>query len=428
MLTPLTIGRDGARALVDAVVDVGETKADGPPLVYVHDELVRNEARAKGWTGGLREPLTRPAPGAANPSTDGRPTAEDPRIAAVAALLPGTSVRRGGFSRHMLTLKLAGADGRTRIRLRLPDRDDLMAETIASAADTTLAVKRRFGRMASGVHALAFDHGGGQFADGSVAGSAESGTGTIFLNTNLAFADDLVEQRRRAAASGGRGVSAVVQPPFTALEGVTAHELWHNLDATIQSTPGQYVEFNRVLGDELGVATFEYTLRGGEASAPPEWRAARMRIVQEVSVYTTTNLPRGDGRDVQAVVVLTSGAAAVTTGRVLRLAGRPLLPGRVAQRPRHSGGRRSAAARPPSAASSVAAATLRMVSPKRIASSIGRCCERTATSFVARCASGAPAQQPVGQRAQLRPCRSSCGPPSPRARSPWRAPRRCARR
>ena len=285
VLTPLTIGRDGARALADALVEVGETTADGPPLVYVHDELVRAEARARGWTGGLRAPLTRPAGIDPAPPTD-----DDPRISAVAALLPGAGVRRGGFSRHMLTLKVASADGRTKIRLRMPDRADLMPETIASAADTTLAVKRRFGRMASGVRALAFDHGGGQFADGSVAGSAESGTGTIFLNPNLAFADDLVEQRRRAAAAGGRGVSAVVPPPFTALEGVTAHELWHNLDATIQSTPGQYVEFNRVLGEELGVATFEYALRGGEASAPPEWRAARTRIVHEVSVYATTNL------------------------------------------------------------------------------------------------------------------------------------------
>ena len=389
VLTPLTIGRAGARALLDAVVGVGETKADGPPLVYVHDELVRNEARVTGWTGGLRQPLTRPDPRVANPSAVGRPPAEDPRITAVAALLPGTSVRRGGFSRHMLTLKVAGADGRTRIRLRLPDRDDLMPETVASAADTTLAVKRRFGRMASGVHALAFDHGGGQFADGSVAGSAESGTGTIFLNTNLAFADDLVEQRRRAAASGGRGVSAVVQPPFTALEGVTAHELWHNLDATIQSTPGQYVEFNRVLGEELGVATFEYALRGGEASAPPEWRAARMRIVQEVSVYATTNLREATAEMFKLWWCSRPELPAVTAGRVLRRARRPLLPGCVAQRPRHSGARPSAAARPPSAASSVAAATLRIVSPKRMASRLGRCCERTATSFVARAASGA---------------------------------------
>ena len=285
LLTPLTIGREGARALVETLADVGDPTSDGPPLVVVHDALVRFEARAAGWTGSLREPLTRPT----GPSP---PHAEsgDPRLAAIAALLPGADVRRAGFPRPTMTLKVTDADGRTKIRVKLPDRADVMAEAIASAVDTTLAVKRRFGRMASGVRALAFDHGGGQFADGSVAGSAESATGTIFLNTNLAFADDLVAQRRRMAAEGGRGVSAVVPPPFTALEGVVAHELWHNLDATIQTTPGVYFEFNRALGEELGVETFEHALRGGEATAPPEWRAARVRIVQEVSVYATTNM------------------------------------------------------------------------------------------------------------------------------------------
>jgi len=60
-----------------------------------------------------------------------------------------------------------------------------------------------------------------------------------------------------------------------------------------------------------------------------------------------------------------------------------------AHRPFHSGGRRSAAARIPSAASSVAPATLRIVSPQRIASSMGSVRLRTAISFVARAASGA---------------------------------------
>ncbi len=284
VLTALTIGRDGARELADVLRAVGTTSADGPPLVFVYDELVRFEARNAGWVGALRAPLTRPvAP--PPPPTPGA----DPRVAAIAALLPGADLRRVGFGRHVLTLRVAGADGTTKVRVRMPDRVDVMPEIIASTLDTTLAVKRRFGRMASGVRALAFDHGGGQFADGSVAGSAESGTGTIFLNTNLAFADEVTAFRRRAAAAGGVAVAAEVAAPFTALEGVAAHELWHNLDAGMQTSPGVYLEFNRVLGEELGVATFEHALRGGEVDAPPAWRAARARIVREVSVYATTN-------------------------------------------------------------------------------------------------------------------------------------------
>ncbi len=284
VLTPLTIGRDGARALADVLRAVGEPSADGPPLVFVHDELVRFEARASGWAGALRAPLTRPEA----PPAPSAPDAAS-RVAAIGALLPGIAVRRVGFGRHLFTLKVTAADGTTSLRLRMPDRPDMMPETIASAIDTTVAVKRRFGRMASGVRALAFDRGGGQYADGSVAGSAQSGTGTIFLNTNLAFADEVVALRREAAADGRRSVSAVVAPPFTALEGVVAHELWHNLDANMQTTPAVYMEFNRVLGEELGVATFEHALRGGEEGAPPAWRAARARIVREVSVYATTN-------------------------------------------------------------------------------------------------------------------------------------------
>ncbi len=47
VLTPLLIGRDGARGLADALGTVGLTSADGPPLVFVHDELVRFEARTR---------------------------------------------------------------------------------------------------------------------------------------------------------------------------------------------------------------------------------------------------------------------------------------------------------------------------------------------------------------------------------------------
>ena len=62
-------------------------------------------------------------------------------------------------------------------------------------------------------------------------------------------------------------MSASVPPPFTALDGVTADELWHNLDSAIQVS-GTYVHFNRALGEALGVATLEHALRGGEHDAP----------------------------------------------------------------------------------------------------------------------------------------------------------------
>jgi hypothetical protein len=58
----------------------------------------------------------------------------------------------------------------------------------------------------------------------------------------------------------------------------------------VATTPGVYVEFNRALGEELGVETFEHALRGRDAGAPEPWRAGFRRIVAEVSPYATTNM------------------------------------------------------------------------------------------------------------------------------------------
>ena len=78
--------------------------------------------------------------------------------------------------------------------------------------------------------------------------------------------------------------------PLFPIDGVVAHEYWHNLDTTVLATPGVYVEINRALGAELGVETFEHALRGREATAPPAWQQALRRIMHEVSPYATTNM------------------------------------------------------------------------------------------------------------------------------------------
>jgi hypothetical protein len=95
-------------------------------------------------------------------------------------------------------------------------------------------------------------------------------------------------QRRRMAV--GRGISASVPKPWFQIDGVVAHEYWHNLDTTVLATPATYVEINRALGAELGVETFEHALRGREETAPVAWQQALARIVHEVSPYATTNM------------------------------------------------------------------------------------------------------------------------------------------
>jgi hypothetical protein len=270
---PVVLRRDLAAAVVDALT------AARVPLLDVGDELVRDAARRAGWTGGLRAPLAAPAaPGAGATSID--------PVVMVQELLPGTDVSRRGFSRRVLTLHAVGSDG-LRLRVKVPDRPDVMPEQLAAALDVAFGVRRRFGRMASGVHTITIDDGAGMFDDHHTAGSAQSGTGTFFLDTSLACADAMDAQRERLG--GAPTVSARPVRPWFGIDGVVAHEYWHNLDTTVVATPAVYVELNRGLGEELGVETFEHALRGREPGAPPAWQAALRRIITEVSPYATTN-------------------------------------------------------------------------------------------------------------------------------------------
>jgi hypothetical protein len=272
LAAPVVLGQDLAKQVVDAL---GAARV---PVLDVGDELVRDAARRTGWTGALRGPLTAPSGASSPPDVAG----------AVQALLPGTTVtRRTGFlSRNVLTLRADTPEG-FRVTVKAPDRPDVVPELLAAALDVALSVRRRFGRMASGVHAIAIDVGAGTFDDHRTAGSAQAGTGTFYLDTSLAYVDAIDEQRRRM---GGRAyVSARPTRPWFAIDGVVAHEYWHNLDTTVIATPAVYTELNRELGVELGVDTYEHALRGREEGAPPEWQVAFRRIFTEVSPYATTS-------------------------------------------------------------------------------------------------------------------------------------------
>jgi hypothetical protein len=273
-LIPGIMDRELAHELVTALAPIDRA-------VALWDELTRTEARLAGWTGPLRAPLTPPGP------TWAGAVGVDSRFTVVQDLLPGVDVARRGFGRKVMSLRAVAADG-LRMRLKAPDRDDLMPEVLAAAVDTAFAIRRRFGRMAAAVNTIAIDDGAGGMDDHLTAGSTQGGSGTIYLETSLAFADALSADRLRKG--GARGVSAAVPRPWFHIDGVVAHEIWHNMDATLATTPGVYVEFNRALGEELGVETFEHALRGRDAGAPEPWRAGFRRIVEEVSPYATTSM------------------------------------------------------------------------------------------------------------------------------------------
>ncbi len=273
-LIPGIMDRELARELVTALAPI-----DRP--VALSDELTRTEARLAGWTGRLRAPLRPPGPSRAGA------VGADARLTVVQDLLPGVDVTRRAFGRKVMNLRAVAAAGGFRMRLKAPDRDDLMPEVVAAALDTAFAIRRRFGRMAAGVNTITIDDGAGGMDDHLTAGSTQGGSGTIYLETSLAFADALSADRLRRG--GARGVSAAVPRPWFHIDGVVAHEIWHNMDATLATTPGVYVEFNRALGEELGVETFEHALRGRDAGAPESWHAGFRRIVEEVSPYATTS-------------------------------------------------------------------------------------------------------------------------------------------
>ena len=272
LAAPVVLRRDLVTRVVDALT------VARVPVLDVGDELLRDAARRAGWTGGLRAPLA--APTGAAPAVDA--------ASAVQALLPGTTVTRrtGFFSRNVLTLRVDTPDG-LHGTVKVPDRPDVVPELLAAALDVLVSVRRRFGRMASGVHTITIDDGAGMFDDHRVAGSAQAGTGTFYLDTSLACVDAIDEQRRRMA--GKAYVSARPTRPWFAIDGVVAHEYWHNLDTTVVASPAVYTELNRELGVELGVDTYEHALRGRESGAPPEWQAALRRIYTEVSPYATTS-------------------------------------------------------------------------------------------------------------------------------------------
>jgi hypothetical protein len=61
------------------------------------------------------------------------------------------------------------------------------------------------------------------------------------------------------------------------------------MQAGVLTSAARYTEFNRTLGEALGVESLELALRGAEPDAPESWRQARDRLVREVSAYATTS-------------------------------------------------------------------------------------------------------------------------------------------
>jgi len=170
----------------------------------------------------------------------------------------------------------------------IPDSSDLMVESIARAVETILAVRDRFGPHAAHLDVVSFDRTSRAEA-ARWAGLANQMVFTIHLNDNLALAGLWVDQRRGQENGGKRPVSAQVPHPFDRVDGVAAHEAWHQIEFKFRARTAEHAAFKRELGAALGVETLEHAIHGRQRNAPEHLVQACHRLASTVSPYATKN-------------------------------------------------------------------------------------------------------------------------------------------
>jgi len=302
---------------VEAAAAAGAAGFDAPtrgpgPQVDSLNPVIRDEARRRGYTGPLRGPLTMPSLGQSGRcGSEGRTAG--PAATAVGQCLPGgatdraaTAARLGellgrsvsaaaGGSRWLNALRfgyagaarltVAGSD----LAVTIPDTPELMVETVARAIDTVLDVRHRFGVHADHLRSVSFDRPSHGAQRARWAGQASPTVFSIHLNEDLAVADGWVRLRREREAAPLRRPSAGAPPPSTLIDGVAAHEAWHQIEFKFRARIADHSAFRRALGAVLGVETLEQAIQGGHRNAAGPMRSAYERLRDTVSPYATTN-------------------------------------------------------------------------------------------------------------------------------------------
>jgi hypothetical protein len=163
-----------------------------------------------------------------------------------------------------------------------------MVESVARAIDTVLAVRGLFKEHATHLDVVHFDHTSEAEA-ARWAGQANAMVFSIHLNDNLVVAATWVAHRRGQEAAGGPSRSATVPHPFSRVDGVAAHEAWHQIEFKFRGRHADYIAFKRELGAALGVETLEHAIHGRQRNAPEPLVQACQRLATTVSPYATTN-------------------------------------------------------------------------------------------------------------------------------------------
>lgn len=285
------------RHVAECILTAVEALATHPgALVDSANPIVRDQARRRGYAGPLRGPLTT----GLHSGQAVRPVAPDRMEMAdsigvlldrlVTADSAGTTRRLFNVLRFGYGDVLRLAVGTPPLTVTVPDSPDVMVETVAAAIDTVLAVRDRFGPHAEHLSVVSFDrashHRGQQVR---WAGHANHMVFSIHINDSLALADGWLHLRRQRETAPLRRPPAIVRHPFTAIDGVVAHEAWHQIDFGFRGRLADQMAFRRELGAVLGVQTLEQAILGGHPNAPDASRLAHERLTETVSAYAATN-------------------------------------------------------------------------------------------------------------------------------------------
>jgi hypothetical protein len=296
-----------AARMVGAVIDTASRCTDGGARLHTLDPLARYEARRAGFRGPLRRPLTlgpstsgsdiaRPRPGHVEDSPADAARDRPARLAReLEGLLPDirfSAAPLPGLMRKVVQRAMSGVGARMRLdahgaagdlRILVPARGDVIAEAVAMAVDTAMAIKARFREVIAGVRTVSFDLGERGMSSNHIAGVANTTAAAVQLNAAYCCADLLPGLLYGHAAPRTAHPSALTSAEYR-IDKVTAHEFGHYFDFSFQA--GRYresMDFRRRLGETLGVATLEMAVRGDA----PE---ARARLARDVSPYATTNI------------------------------------------------------------------------------------------------------------------------------------------